>query len=372
MDVKRKKILFIITQSEFGGAQRFLSTLVPNLDPATYEILVATGSTGDEHFTEHLNNLKIPNTTLRHLIRNPHPWHDIAAIFEIRKLIKSFQPDTLFLLSSKAGFLGSLAARSTLYALRPKVIYRIGGWAFNDPQHALRRWLIIQSERISARWKDTIIVNNTHDFLQTKTLKIKPRRSVVLIHNGLDVYKMRFLEKDKARAKLGVDAPLIVGTIANFYPSKGLGYFVQAAAMFVNDPRVAFVIVGGGKNAPPTLENVYLAGKIPEASRILPAFDIFVSSSVKEGFQWAVLEAMAAKVPVVATSVGATPEIIQDGVNGFLVPPKNPEALANAIGKLLKNDRLQQKFAIQAYQAVLKKFDLGTMVREIESLLLIS
>lgn len=338
----RRRILFIITQSEFGGAQRFLSTFIPRLNLGMFEVLVATGSTGDKHFTEHLDNLDIPNTILRHLVRNPHPWHDIAAIFEIKKLIKNFRPEVLFLLSTKAGFLGSFAGFSG------KVIYRIGGWAFNDPQNFLRRQLIIWAERISASRKDVIILNNRHDYEQARYLHIKPRRQTVLIYNGLDVPKMKLYTRQEARQKLGLPLDVfVVGTIAHDYPSKGLKYLPR-------DPKNYRQMI---------LSNV------KHASRYLKAFDVYVSPSVKEGFSWSVLEAMAAQVPVIATRVGAAPEMIEDGKNGFLIEPKNPEQIANAIQRLMSDERLRSKFSMQGHQTVLQKFDLETMVRNVEKLL---
>lgn len=340
----RKKILFIITQSEFGGAQRFLSTLIPQLPKDHYEMLVATGSTGDEHFTEHLNNLRVPNVTLRHLVRNPRPWHDLAGIFEIKKLIGTFKPDTLFLLSSKAGFIGSWAARGT----NVKIIYRIGGWAFNDPQSWARRRLIIMAERFAARWKDVIIVNNRHDLLQAQRFAIAPRKELLLIHNGLDPMKLKFLPREAAREKLGLPHDVFVaGTIARNYPSKGLRYLPQ-------EPKGYRQIV---------LSN------IKYASRYLKAFDVYVSPSVKEGFSWAVLEAMAAQVPVIATRVGAAPEMIENGKNGFLVDPKHPEQIASAIEKLAADNSLRQEFATQGYQTALSKFSLEEMVRMVTSVL---
>ncbi len=361
----KKKILFIITQSEFGGAQRFLDTLVRQLSNETYDILVATGSTGDEHFSEHLRNLAIPNTTISSLVRDPSLFSDIKAIFEIKSLINSFSPDTLFLLSSKAGFIGSFAARNK----KIKVIYRIGGWAFNDPQNPLRRWFIMVAERFSARWKDYIVVNNKHDLDQAAQLGIRPRNNTLLIHNGLDVYKMKFLPREEARHQLKLTAPLIIGTIANFYPSKGLEYFVQAAKTFEHRHDIAFVIIGTGKFPPPPSPNVVLLGRIPEAAKYLSAFDIFVSPSVKEGFQWAVVEAMTAKIPVIATRVGAMPEVIQDGKNGFLVSPRSSEEIVEKLMTLLGQERLRQEFGIQGHQTILFQFSSTHMVQAVEKIL---
>ncbi|MEK7616303.1 MAG: glycosyltransferase [Patescibacteria group bacterium] len=303
-----KKILFVISQGGIGGAQTFLRELESRIDRSrfSYEVL-------------HEKNF-----------------------FKIRKAIADFKPDTLFLMSSVAGGWGTLAAIGT----KARVVYRIGGWSFNDPKPWWRP-LMRFVEQLLARWRDIIILNNDHDYQQAIRYGIKPREKLLVIHNGLDVYKMEFLPRDEARTKLDLPADaFVVGTIANPYPAKGLEYL----------PR----------------HNRYLVkilSDTPNASRFLRAFDVYVSSSVKEGFSWALLEAMAAKVPIVATRVGAAPEMIQDGVNGFLVEPKKPERIADAIFKLMDNDRLRQEFAIQGHQTILHRFDLKKMVRDIEALL---
>lgn len=318
--------------------------LIPHLDAERYEVLVATGSTGDAHFTDHLNNLKIPNTTLKHLVRNPRPWHDIRAIFEIKRLIRNFRPDTLFLLSTKAGFIGSWAARGK----NVRVIYRIGGWAFNDPQSWLRRQLIIMAERFAAKWKDIIIVNNQHDLLQAQQFRIRPRNNVLLIHNGLDIANLKLYAREEARTKLGLplDA-FVVGTIARNYPTKGLKYL---------------------PHHPEGYRQIVLSN-VKYASRYLKAFDVYVSPSVKEGFSWAILEAMATGIPVIATRVGAAPEMIIEGESGFLVEPRHSDDIAKKIKILIEDSALRQKFSIQGHQAVLRKFNFETMIHDVEEIL---
>src|SRR3989338_7375570 len=382
----KQKVLFVITQSELGGAQRFLRTLVNRLDKNQYKLLVAAGPIYTGHRiqdTEHksydlLDQLEtegLKTARLRHLHREIRPLSDLRAILELRKIIKEFKPDTLFLLSSKAGFIGSLAARNIKIPVRPageskyrniEVVYRIGGWAFNDPWPAWKKKLWVFLERISAKWKDVIIVNNKHDLEQAHELKIKPRKEIKLIHNGLDVYKIDFLPKEEARLKLFekasrqsgriFNAGIIVGTVANFYPTKGLEYLISAAEHFKNNDDITFVVIGDGTErshlehliADKGLDKkVLLLGQLPDAYRVIPAFDIFILSSVKEGFPWAVIEAMAAKVPVIATRVGATPEIIEDDKNGMLVEPGRPEQIAAKIQDLLANEHLRQERGIQ-------------------------
>ena len=150
MEDEIKRVLFIITQSEMGGAQRFLYTLIPHLDKGKYEIMVAAGpkeKAKDYPLLENLEQENIKTFPLKYVAREINPWKDIRAVFELRKLIKSWQPDVLFLNSSKAGFLGSLAVIFPFkLATRNRklvTIYRIGGWTFNDPRTKWKKNLSI-------------------------------------------------------------------------------------------------------------------------------------------------------------------------------------------------------------------------------------
>ncbi len=384
----RNRVLFVITQSEFGGAQHFVYNFLSRLEPDRYEVLVAIGSDGNGEFTYELKKLGIPVHHLKLLKRDINPGQDIKAVFEIRNLIKKFVPQTLFLNSSKAGFIGSLATVFPKRIVGLKVVYRIGGWSFNDPWPSWKRnfWKIL--EKKSAKWKDIIVVNNKHDLDQAEKLNIRPRGKVVLIHNGIDVYRTDHLPQEEARLRLFekisrysgkiFQIKNIIGTIANFYPTKGLEYLILAAKEFKARDDTAFFIIGDGEERPKLekliKENglgkkVFLLGSIPEAKKLLQAFDIFVLPSVKEGFPWALIEAMAAKIPVIATSVGAVPEIIDNGKNGFMVAPRDPKALSSRIKEVLASDHLKKEFAIQGNQTVLFKFSEDKMVKEIEGLI---
>ena len=168
----------------------------------------------------------------------------------------------------------------------------------------------------------------------------------------------------------------IVGTIANLYPSKGLEHLITAARRLPEDTIVC--IIGDG-NLRPKLEELidkcnlshraFLLGRVPQASQYLPGFDTFVLPSVKEGFPWSLLEAMAAKLPVVATRVGAVPEMIEDRKNGVLVDPASADQLGREIGAILGNEMAAREMGIQAHQTVLFKFSLDRMVEKIESVL---
>ena len=332
---KKKKILFLVTQSEFGGAQRFIYTLTTNLK--NYDITVGAGPEGDDKngLLCALEKEGIEIKHIRYLRRLINPFFDILGLFEIKKLIKKEKPDILFLCSSKAGFLGGLAAKNKV----KKVIYRIGGWTFNDPWPKRKKKLYIWIEKISARWKDYIINNAESDRKQAIELGIKPKKEILTIYNGIG--DLEFYSRDKARRLLKLSFNrlsfnrLIVGTIANDYLSKGLKYLRKAMENIDGE----LVIIGKG--------NMY----IPDAHKYLKAFDVFVLPSVKEGFPWTILEAMKAEIPIVATGVGAIPEIIDE-----YIEPGNVEELIKAI----KNPK---KFKFN------KKFSLEKMIKEIEKLL---
>mgnify|MGYP001590393029 CR=1 FL=1 len=382
----KKRVLFIITQSEFGGAQRFLYELTSRLDKEKYEILVASDSGEKSYFLNSLEQKEVKTKQLKFLKREINPIFDCLGIIELMGLINNFKPDYLHLNSSKTGVLGSIAAFK-IKALRPKkfknlkIIYRIGGWSFNDPWPLWKKKIFILAEKITAKFKDVIVVNSKSDFEQAIKLNIKPKKELKLIYNGIDALKIEFLTEDKARQKLLKKRfDFIIGTIANFYQTKGLSYFIKAAKILkekFEKENIKFLIIGDGeerKNIERLIEEtglkneIILAGQIPEARKFMKAFDIFVLPSVKEGFPWVILEAMAAKVPVISTSVGAVPEIIENGKNGILVEPKNPRQIAEAIRYLMENEHARQEFALRAHQTALFKFPIEKMVRETEML----
>jgi len=362
--VKRKKILFIVTQSEMGGAQRYVFEVAKNLDREQYEVLVAAGQ-GDGELFKKLENTQVQPVYLKRMKRTPWPWQIILAVWEIRDLLKKERPDVLFLCSTTAGLLGSIAG--FLYKLNPKrytlkTIYRIGGWAFRDPRAFWQNWLILLAEKLTAPLKDKIIVNSEIDQKIALKYKIAPEKKLIKIYNGIDINSLEFLSREQAQhllisdfnslLKSEINKPWI-GCVANFYKTKGLEYLIEGFARSDLRGRSDLLIIGDGKQRPEleslikkyNLENkVILAGRIPDAYKYLKAFDIFVLPSLKEGFPWIILEAMAAEIPIVATKVGAIPEILNEE---FLVEPKDWQSLAKKISWMLEHPikaNLKQEF----------------------------
>ena len=427
---QKKKILFLVTQSELGGAQRAIFDLAKGLfsvsKKQSFKVVAAAGPEGDNQngLLVQLAKTGIKTIHLKYLKRNINPYYDLRAFFEIRKLIRQEKPDLLQLGSSKAGFLGSLAARNFKDSL--KVIYRIGGWAFNEPTGWLKRKIYFWAEKWSVKYKDVIVVNSDFERQQAINLKICPAQKIVTVYNGIALKQMKFLSKEEARAALGFSQKeSLVGTIANFYPSKGLEYLVDAAHLLKTKyrmPNTKYIVIGDGREREKleklikeyNLEDCFfLPGQIPEAYQYLKAFDVFVLSSIKEGMPWTILEAMAAQLPIVATNVGGVPEMLSLGKRlsqitkgrtsrprprqrrgrgismhallmserttlkfeasdrvGLLIPLKNSQQLAEKITYILRNPQIAQDLAQKAKEKVIKDFALEKMLRKMKKIYL--
>jgi len=359
------RILFLITQSEIGGAQRFLLEFAPYLASRGHKIAVAAGEGDDELFVKLDSSIKYHAYKVKNLVRALSPARDLLALVSILKIITKEKPSILFLQSTKAGFLGSLAAKIynlTAKSYKLKAIYRIGGWAFRDPRPWWMNQIVFWMEKISARWKDIIIVNSEYDRQVAIDKKIASAEKIVKIYNGVDTGKLNFLEKEEAREKFSIfnfqfsnnfqtpisKPKILIGAIANLYATKGIEYLIESARQLylIQNTKylVQFVVIGEGPERPKLEKlikeynlqnNFFLVGRIPNATQYLKAFDIFTLPSVKEGFPWALLEAMAAEVPIIATRVGAVPEILEDDKEGWLVPPRDSDALAQKITRLV-------------------------------------
>lgn len=366
------KMLLIITQAERGGAQHWAFDVVTHLKRDRFEIAVAAGDDGP--LLKNLAKKNIAVTALKNLTRNINPIKDVLAIWEIYLLIRKERPAILQLCSTKAGFLGAMAGR---LAGVPKIIYRIGGWSFNDPRSTWQNKMFLWLEKLSAPLKDKVIVNSQKDFNQALKLKICPRENLILLYNGIDPHATMTNHSSDKKIKNG---PLIIGAIANFYPTKGLRYFIEAVAMLkTKNYQLKTIIIGDGQERPLLeslikkykLENsVFLVGQKENPWEYLEkeGVDIFVIPSVKEGVPYVLLEAMARNLPIVATSVGGIPEIIKDGKSGLIIPPQNPTALAEAIQKLAGSFELREKLAQRARERV-NVFSLQKMMAEFKKIL---
>ncbi|HEM46459.1 MAG TPA: glycosyltransferase family 1 protein, partial [Alphaproteobacteria bacterium] len=200
------------------------------------------------------------------------------------------------------------------------------------------------------------------------------RDKIRVIRNAVELSRFRNLSaKSAAKERLGLPAAPLVGCVARLDRQKGIRFLLQAFARLRED-RTYLALVGDGPLRP-RLEaqaaslgvgdRVIFAGEVPDVAPWLAAFDLFALPSLWEGMPLALGEAMASGLPVVATAVSGTPEMVSDGATGLLVPPGDPDALAGALGRLLDDGELSARLGAGAAGWATSHLDPGRMADEV-------
>lgn len=369
-------IALVITQSSWGGAQRYVFDLAVSFKKLGHRVVVVAGRNRDPLLFERLKEEEIETINVGSLIREINPLTDIYCIYKLFKLFKLHKFDVVHLNSSKAGVVGSIAAR---LARVPCVIYTAHGFVFNEKLSALKRWMYIFVELASSFFRDAIITVSTFDERSALRLHIAPKWKMRTIWNGIDVTHDSYTSRVDARTYLlssqeVPDDRYMIGCVANFYANKGLEHLLQAMELLIKQNPKAFLVVIGDGILRPELEesiqslkltqNVLLVGYKKDPEKHLKAFDLLVSSSLKEGLSYTLIEAARAKVPIIATAVGGTPEIIHDHVHGLLVPPGDPHTLADMLSFAISHPKEMTQYATAAHERVTRDFDVEQMVQK--------
>jgi len=201
-----------------------------------------------------------------------------------------------------------------------------------------------------------------------------PDRRIEVIHNGVDPGPgATIFDRRRARRELGMsEETFLVGTVARLDPVKNLDMLVEAFAGVRTALANGLLIIIGDGPERRRLENLARAAGVADAvrflghrgdvRRLLPAFDVYVNSSISEGVSLTILEAMATNLPVVATAVGGTPEVVADGVTGLLVPARQPAALASALTALGKAPERRAELGSAARLSIEARFQLDGMI----------
>ena len=339
-------VCHVITKLDVGGAQDTAVELCARLDRGRYRTVLVAGpwEGGDGPMADEARSRGVDVRIVPNLVRPLSPVRDVRAVAALVRLFRDLRPDVVHTHSSKAGIVGRLAAR---LAGVPVVVHTVHGWSFNDRMGRLRRWTYRALERRAARRTDALVVVCDRDRRRGLDARIGADDTYALVRSGIDVRAFdRWVDPAVARSML--DLPLagpVVGSVTRLTRQKDPLTFVRAAAAIRRAvPDANFVLVGDGplradveKEAAELglLDQLVVAGVRRDVAAVLPAFDVFVLSSLWEGLPRVVLEAMAAGVPVVATDVDGVGEAVVDGRTGRLVPPADPHALAAATVALL-------------------------------------
>lgn len=359
------KVLYVITKSNFGGAQRYVYDLATKLPGEKFDIAVALG--GEGVLAEMLREAGVRTISIPSLDRDISIVRDVASFFALWKLFRHEKPEIVHLNSSKVGGIGALAGR---FACVPKIIFTAHAWAFNEDRSRLSRFAIkILSWVTVLLSHDTIAVSNAI----MRSVEPWPfiKNKIFVIKNG--VSEPTFFDREMARRALcnKADANIpggafIIGTIAELHRNKGLRYAIEALSKLVEHGLpVYYMILGGGEEEEQLgalikqlglQKHVFLLGFTKDAPRFLTAFDAFVLPSITEALGIVILEAGLARLPVVATNVGGIPEVVSDGKTGLLVSPRSPAEIVAALARIIESDTLRQSLGFALRSKVVEEF----------------
>ncbi len=288
---------------------------------------------------------------------------DLAAAWRLSRVLKQLRPDIIHAhdphgvaMAATALSIASPSPEPPLVASR-RIEFRIAHNSFSRWKYGRVACFIAISEAV----RDRLIADGI------------PRQKTTVVHEGVDVERIVHLPTASVHAAffLPTHAP-VVGNIGALVAQKGQQHLVDAAAMVVRAvPDARFVILGEGELRPALEEqikrkhlerHVFLAGFRPDVLELLKSIDLFALSSLQEGLCTSLVDAMAASKAAVATRVGGVPEVVADGETGLLVPPRDPEALADGIIKLLKDDARRARMGEAGLKRARKLFAVDHMV----------
>lgn len=361
----KRKIAFIITQLQLGGAQKSVLYSVNNLPKKEFETYLLCGKGGslDGKVKKDIKNLFfIPS-----LVRQINPIKDLIAFKQIITTLKKINPDIVHTNCPKAGILGRIAAKIFTKA---KIIHTTHGFVFYEGQNPIKKYFYIFIELFAAFFADKMVFVSEKDLQTALKYKITNKKKAVLIRAGVVVKTKENLSFDKENflkeLNLKKDNKIIL-QVANLKPEKAPLESVKIAKIVCPKyPKAVFLYTGEGPLRKETetlvkqfkLENNFkLIGERHDIEKLLAIADVFMLTSVREGLPMALLEALFMQVPAVCYDVGGIKEVLNNSKNGFLIPPKNPQKAAKSI-----LDIIEGNFTFSTLD--LKEFDINLMVKK--------
>ncbi len=360
------QVLYLITELGTGGAEKLLSQFLAHLNRDQFAPIVACLYGGDSTIAGEIRALGIPVIDLRMTAK----WR-WDALWRLYCLLRRERPTiihtSMFHANLTGRVLGRLAGVPIIITWRHSI--DIGGAL----REFVNRWTVQLDDRIVAVCE---LVRQT----EIERARVHPDK-VITIYNGiaLEDFSADPLTAVRIRQIFDIppDAPLL-GSVGRMHRSKDFSNLLTAIAQVQElVPTVRALLVGDGELRDELVAQaqslglsdvVTFAGIRGDVPDILAALDIFVLPSLWEGLPLALLEAMAASLPVVATTVGGVPEVVVDGETGLLVPPQNPQSLAHALLTLLRDPARRCKMGQAGRKRVEKYFTVERMVQQTEAL----
>ncbi len=381
------KVVHIITRLILGGAQEnTLYTAIGQHQDPRFDVTLLCGidEAGEGNMFFEANRAGIKTVVLPSLLREIRPLTDVKAAFELYRFLKHGSYTIVHTHSSKAGIIGRLAARA---AGVPVIVHTLHGLVFHEFQSAWKNGVYILLERLCAPMTDRII--SVSDRVREVALVrgIGRPDQHVTIFSGIEIDRFlsareRLTVGDAKRlAGIPPDA-LVVGKIARLFPLKGHDQFMAVAAAIAREmPETYFLLVGDGplrEHLRAEADRLGLGERVVMVGRVSPhavpdfiqAMDVVVHTSLREGIARVLPQAGAVGKPVVTFDLDGAPEVIRDGVSGYLVPAVNTNQVAERVVELLHDPERRRAFGEVGRAFAAEHFSVERMVERINALYL--
>ena len=379
------RIAHIITRLILGGAQENVLLCCEDLlrDYGDDVLLITGPPLGPEgSLLDRARAGGVPLAIIPSLQRAIQPWRDLVAYRAIGKALREFRPDVVHTHSAKGGFLGRAAAwRMGL----PVIVHTVHGAPFHPYQSKLARSLFRGCEWWAAKRCHSLI--SVADALTDRLVSagVAPREKFTTIYSGIEVEPLLEAHRlrDAMRSKLGFRPDhVVIGKIARLFHLKGHEFLIEAAQRLVRaEPRTRFLLVGDGvlrdrlqqQIRAAGLEGYFqLVGLVPpeEIPGLVAAMDVVVHTSLREGLARALVHGLLAGKPVVSFDIDGAREVVIEDITGYLIPPRDCEALAAALQRLSADSALRTRLGGQGRARCKEQFCHYRMTRDIRALYL--
>ncbi len=383
-----RKVVHIITRLDRGGSARNTMLTVLGHNRMEFEPVMITGEAGTWDAQggiaatvdnlRHLEKESIRYHTVPSLVRQFSPLSDLTALLKLVTILQKEHPDIVHTHTSKAGVLGRLAA---WMAGVPVTIHTPHGHVFYGHFNSLGSWCCVQIERALAWITDRLIGLTAAEKREHLERGVGRAERFAVIPSGIDLDRFHTAQRRRKTVPEWFECPptaTIVGSVGWLTAIKGHRFLVEAIALLKDEhPHLHLVIVGSGEQHQALLnqakasgisDQVHLVGHREDVEACLAGMDCFVLPSLNEGMGRALIEAMAAGLPVIASRVGGIPALIEDGKNGLLVPSGQSSALAGAVGRVLRDADWARELGSRAMHSIGVGYGIPSMIQAIEAL----
>ena len=370
-DARRRLKIALVLEATEGGTRRHLLDLLEGLPPERFELVPIVSVRNGSGFEADVARLRARGLRVEEVAMRPRPapLADVVGLWRLWRLLRRERPDVVHAHGSKGGVLGRIAAR---LAGVPRVFHTPHVYPFQWSE-GLTSKVFHLVERLLWRLSDKVVAVGPGQAGVALHARVATRERLVTIPNGVDAIKAAAAASSEARAELRAglglgNVDLAVGMVARLCPQKGCGHFIRAAQLAARqEPRAVFLLIGSGPlehrlrmltEELGISDRVRFLGHRPDAVRLCAALDLFVLSSLWEGLPYALLEAQAAGLAVVASRIPGCEELVADDRTGFLVPIQDEPTIAARIVYLLQNPERRSEMGRLARARVEKEFRL--------------